>query len=238
MRLFGNGTIRSLRAPVNRRSHRGANDRARVLVTGAAGTARRGDRRGVRRWRGDRAHARRSTSPTRSPCVTRSRRRRRPSSSTARRSTTSTAPRTAPPEALAVNAFAVRSLARAAEACGATFVHYSTDFVFDGAADAAVRRRRAAVAAQHLRASKLLGEWFALDAPARLRAARREPVRRAAGWTGRRGTLDAIVDGLEQRARGAGLHRPGRVAELRRRHRARRRRHLVDGRARRACITA
>ena len=36
--------------------------------------------------------------------------------------------------ALAVNAFAVQSLARAAAACGATLVHYSTDFVFDGTA--------------------------------------------------------------------------------------------------------
>src|SRR5690242_18497469 len=39
-----------------------------------------------------------------------------------------------PLDALAVNAFAVRSLARAAEAAGATLVHYSTDFVFDGTA--------------------------------------------------------------------------------------------------------
>src|SRR5687767_15038864 len=37
-------------------------------------------------------------------------------------------------EALAVNAFAVLSLARAAEDVGARLVHYSTDFVFDGSA--------------------------------------------------------------------------------------------------------
>src|SRR5918992_4645754 len=41
---------------------------------------------------------------------------------------------TAPSAALAVNAFAVRSLARAADACGATLVHYGSDFVFDGEA--------------------------------------------------------------------------------------------------------
>src|SRR5688500_5723291 len=35
------------------------------------------------------------------------------------------------PHALAVNAFAVRSLARAADACGAVLVHFGTDFVFD-----------------------------------------------------------------------------------------------------------
>ena len=37
-----------------------------------------------------------------------------------------------PEQALAVNAFAVRSLALAAERAGAVLVHYSTDFVFDG----------------------------------------------------------------------------------------------------------
>jgi len=34
-------------------------------------------------------------------------------------------------EALAINAFAVRSLARAADAAGATLVHYSSDFVLN-----------------------------------------------------------------------------------------------------------
>ena len=38
-----------------------------------------------------------------------------------------------PVEALRVNAFAVRSLARAAAAAGAVFIHCSSDFVFDGA---------------------------------------------------------------------------------------------------------
>src|SRR5918994_2939363 len=41
---------------------------------------------------------------------------------------------TAPTAPLAVNAFAVRSLARAADACGAMLVHYGSDFVFDGEA--------------------------------------------------------------------------------------------------------
>ena len=39
-----------------------------------------------------------------------------------------------PARALEVNAFAVRGLARAAAAAGATVVHYSSDFVFDGTA--------------------------------------------------------------------------------------------------------
>src|SRR5919107_5032127 len=37
-------------------------------------------------------------------------------------------------EALRGNAFGVLALARAAAGCGATFVHYGTDFVFDGRA--------------------------------------------------------------------------------------------------------
>ena len=43
-----------------------------------------------------------------------------------------------PPDAFAVNAFAVRSLARAAEDAGATLVHYGTDFIFDGEASDAL----------------------------------------------------------------------------------------------------
>jgi dTDP-4-dehydrorhamnose reductase len=39
-----------------------------------------------------------------------------------------------PVDALAANAFGVRSLARGAQRHGATLVHYSTDFVFDGEA--------------------------------------------------------------------------------------------------------
>jgi dTDP-4-dehydrorhamnose reductase len=41
---------------------------------------------------------------------------------------------TAPLAALSLNALAVRSLARVAAAADATFVHFSTDFVFDGTA--------------------------------------------------------------------------------------------------------
>src|SRR2546427_6084 len=70
-----------------------------------------------------------------------------------------------PIEALNANAFAVRALARAAERLGATLVHYSTDFVFDGTAvrpySEADRPNPRSVYA----ASKLLGEWFAADAP-------------------------------------------------------------------------
>jgi dTDP-4-dehydrorhamnose reductase len=99
-------------------------------------------------------------------------------------------------EALAINAFAVRSLARAADAAGATLVHYSTDFVLNSVSlhphDEDTRPSPRGVYAS----SKLLGEWFARGA-ARAYVLRVESLFGSpAGWTGRRGTLDHIVDGL------------------------------------------
>jgi dTDP-4-dehydrorhamnose reductase len=103
-----------------------------------------------------------------------------------------------PQDALAINAFAVRTLARAAEACAATVIHYSTDFVFDGTAstpydEAATPAPRSAYAA-----SKLLGEWFALEAPTAyvLRVESLFGVSRA--FAGRRGSMETIVRGLEE----------------------------------------
>ncbi|MGH9347782.1 MAG: SDR family oxidoreductase, partial [Vicinamibacterales bacterium] len=70
-----------------------------------------------------------------------------------------------PAVALAVNALAVRSLARAAEACGATLVHYGTDFVFDGEAASPYTEAVEPAPQSAYASSKLLGEWLALDAP-------------------------------------------------------------------------
>ncbi|MCE2540269.1 MAG: dTDP-4-dehydrorhamnose reductase [Acidobacteria bacterium] len=102
--------------------------------------------------------------------------------------------------ALEVNAFGVRSLARAAAACGATLVHYGTDFVFDGTASEPYREDDAPNPQSVYAASKLLGEWFA-------RSARHYVLRveslfggpaRLAGADGRRlgGSLDRIADAL------------------------------------------
>jgi dTDP-4-dehydrorhamnose reductase len=103
-----------------------------------------------------------------------------------------------PADALAINAFAVRSLARAAEECGAVLVHYSTDFVFDGHAATPYPETAAPAPRSTYGLSKLLGEWLALDAP-RAYVLRVESLFGAAPrWTGRRGSLDGIVDGLEQ----------------------------------------
>ena len=103
-----------------------------------------------------------------------------------------------PSEALAVNAFAVRSLARAAEACGATLVHYGTDFVFDGTAAEPYGEDAAPAPRSTYALSKLLGDWFALDAPRGFVLRVESLFGAARGWTGRRSTLEAIVDGIEQ----------------------------------------
>jgi len=109
-------------------------------------------------------------------------------------------------EALAINAFAVRSLARAADAAGATLVHYSSDFVLNSDSlephDEELRPAPHGVYAS----SKLLGEWFATayasgfgESGSRAYVLRVESLFGSpADWTGRRGTLDHIVDGLLQ----------------------------------------
>jgi dTDP-4-dehydrorhamnose reductase len=103
-----------------------------------------------------------------------------------------------PGAALAVNAFAVRSLARAAATAGAAFVHYSTDFVFDGVGSGPpyVETDRPAPASAYA-ASKLAGEWFALEVP-RAYVLRVESLFGCPrGWTGRVGTLGGMVARLE-----------------------------------------
>ena len=103
-----------------------------------------------------------------------------------------------PTEALAVNAFAVRSLARAAELSSATFVHFSTDFVFDGTGERPYGEEDETSPRSTYAATKLLGEWFALDSP-RGYVLRVESLFGASrGWRGRQGSLDAIIDGLER----------------------------------------
>lgn len=69
-----------------------------------------------------------------------------------------------PIAALAANAFGPRALARAARALGATLVHYSTDFVFDGAAVRPYVETDPTNPRGVYATSKRLGEWFAADA--------------------------------------------------------------------------
>lgn len=105
-----------------------------------------------------------------------------------------------PAEAFAVNAFAVRTLARAAEACGATLVHYGSDFVIAGEDgpdsepyDESVPPSPRSVYG----ASKLVGEWMALDYPRSYLLRVESLFGLPAEWNGRRGSLDTIVAGLE-----------------------------------------
>ncbi len=70
-----------------------------------------------------------------------------------------------PVDALSLNAFAVRALARAAADLDGILVHYSTDFVFDGKASSPYTEEDHPNPRSVYAASKLLGEWFAADAP-------------------------------------------------------------------------
>jgi dTDP-4-dehydrorhamnose reductase len=105
-----------------------------------------------------------------------------------------------PLDAFALNAFAVRTLARAAEENGATLVHYGTDFVFAGLGGPDTEPYDESVAPSPrsvYAASKLVGEWLALESP-RAYVLRVESLfGLPADWKGRRGSLDNIVAGLE-----------------------------------------
>jgi dTDP-4-dehydrorhamnose reductase len=101
-----------------------------------------------------------------------------------------------PIEALNSNAFGVRTLASAAREHGAVLVHYSTDFVFDGRVATPYVETDAPNPQSVYAASKLLGEWFAPDAPGAL-------VLRVEGIFGEtpgagpaKGSAAAILNGL------------------------------------------
>jgi dTDP-4-dehydrorhamnose reductase len=102
-----------------------------------------------------------------------------------------------PLRALEVNAFAVRELARVADEIGATLVHYSSDFVFDGTASRPYAEVDEPNPQSVYAASKLLGEWFALEARRGfvLRVESLFGARR--GAAAGRSSLDSIVAGIE-----------------------------------------
>ncbi len=70
---------------------------------------------------------------------------------------------THPAEAMRVNAMAVRNMVRALG--GAALVHYSTDFVFDGTGSRPYVETDPPNPLSVYAMSKLMSEWFALDAP-------------------------------------------------------------------------
>jgi dTDP-4-dehydrorhamnose reductase len=101
-----------------------------------------------------------------------------------------------PVEALQANAFAVRSLARAAAELGAALVHYSTDFVFDGTASTPYTEENRPNPRSTYATSKLLGEWFASDAPHAYVLRVESLFGRAPGVTSAKGTVEGILSNL------------------------------------------
>ena len=99
-----------------------------------------------------------------------------------------------PERALTVNAFAVRLLARAARQAGATLVHYSTDFVFDGKSSRPYSEDDQPNPQSVYAQSKLLGEWFAAEAP-RAFVLRVESL---FGGAVARSSVDRIVDAISR----------------------------------------
>ena len=97
-------------------------------------------------------------------------------------------------DAIATNAIAVRTLARACRTLDALFVHYGTDFVFDGAAARPYTEEDEPSPQSVYGCSKLLGDWFAADAP-------RHYVLRVESLFGgarRRSSVDKIADALRK----------------------------------------
>jgi dTDP-4-dehydrorhamnose reductase len=100
---------------------------------------------------------------------------------------------TDPVSAIRVNALGVRSVARAAADVGAIFIHYSTDFVFDGEASRPYTEDDPPSPRSVYATSKLLGEWFARDVP-RHYVLRVESL--FGGTEGRRASMQKIADAL------------------------------------------
>jgi dTDP-4-dehydrorhamnose reductase len=99
-----------------------------------------------------------------------------------------------PERALSVNAFAVRALARAAQETDASLVHYSTDFVFDGNASTPYTEEDEPNPKSVYAQSKLLGEWFAADAP-RAFVLRVESL---FGGQAAKSSIDRIIDAVKR----------------------------------------
>ena len=97
-----------------------------------------------------------------------------------------------PATALTVNAWGVRTLAEAAGDIDATFVHFSTDFVFDGETDRPYAEDDEPNPRGTYAVSKLLGEWLAADCP------KHYVLRVESLFGGQKGhsSIDRLLDGL------------------------------------------
>lgn len=104
-----------------------------------------------------------------------------------------------PAEALEVNAFGALALARATAQNNVAFVHYSSDFVFDGEKGSPYTEEDEPNPRGAYAASKLLGDWFALDAP-RSWVLRVESLFGARAAGGKRlGSLGTILEKIRSR---------------------------------------
>jgi dTDP-4-dehydrorhamnose reductase len=101
-----------------------------------------------------------------------------------------------PVDALGLNAFAIRALARAAADCDAILVHYSTDFVFDGKATSPYTEDDRPNPRSVYACSKLLGEWFVADAPKSYVLRVESLFGRAAGAREAKGSVAGIMNTL------------------------------------------
>ena len=106
----------------------------------------------------------------------------------------------APLPPLAGNAWAVASLARLAADVGATFVHYSTDFVFDGDTDRPYTEADPPNPRSVYGMTKLLGEMLATDAPRHYVLRVESLFGRAPGGPPAKGSVQAIVEALRSGA--------------------------------------
>jgi dTDP-4-dehydrorhamnose reductase len=97
-----------------------------------------------------------------------------------------------PSRALATNAWAVHTLARAAADIDATLVHFSTDFVFDGETTAPYDEASPPNPRGAYAVSKLVGEWMVCDAP------RHYVLRVESLFGGRvaRSSIDRLLEGI------------------------------------------
>lgn len=99
--------------------------------------------------------------------------------------------------ALEANAFGVLSLSRAARRAGATLVHYGSDFVFNGETSRPYTESDRPHPLGVYGASKLLGEWFALETPGAYVLRVESLFGHPESGTSRRGSMAGIIDRIK-----------------------------------------